>query len=196
MLSASLRVPHVSTGQLFRDAVRRGGERGERIARFIDNGQLVPDEMTIEVVRDWLSDRGREPEFILDGFPRTLPQAEAFDEMLAERNLSAVRVIFLDVSEDEILERILGRLGCENCGTLYHETLDPPATAGVCDKCGYPLQRRGDDVELTVRERMRQYRELTRPVIEHYRQAGRLLRVDSSQPKQQVFADLLRIAKS
>ena len=195
-LSASLRVPHVSTGQLFRDAARRGGTQGRQIAEFIDKGHLVPDEMTIEVVRDWLHDRGREPEFIFDGFPRTLAQAEAFDAMLAERQLPPPLFIFLDVSEDEILSRVLGRLGCENCGRLYHEQLDPPQQTGICDKCGHPLERRGDDVQETVRERMRQYRELTVPVIEYYDRSGRLQRVDSSRPKQQVFADVLRIAKS
>lgn len=195
-LSVTLRVPHVSTGQLFRDTARAGGERGDTVRSFIDKGQLVPDAITIDVVRAWLAGQGAEPEFIFDGFPRTLPQATAFDELMRQRELRLGKVIFLDVDEEETLARVLGRLGCANCGALYHATFSPPREAGHCDRCGQALRRRADDTEATVRERLRQYRDLSRPVVEHYRAQGLLEEIAGGKPKQQVFAELLRIAKS
>lgn len=195
-LSESLRVPHVSTGQLFREAGRRGGAAGKAVQSFIENGQLVPDEITIGVVEEWLLARGRDPEFIFDGFPRTLAQARAFARMLDTASLPQPTVVFLDVDEAATLARVLGRLGCENCGKLYHEALDPPRQAGVCDQCGHRLERRRDDSAETVRERLRQYRELTMPVVEYYSAAGVLQRVDGAQDKARVFADVLRITKA
>lgn len=195
-LSGTLRVPHVSTGQLFRDTVARGGGHGETVRSFIDKGQLVPDAITIEIVRNWLTEHGAEPEFIFDGFPRTLAQAEALDAFLQARGLALPPVILLRVSEDATVARVLGRLGCDKCGALYHEQFTPPREAGQCDRCGQPLRRRADDTAETVRERLRQYENLSRPVVEHYRARQALHEVDGELPRQQVFAQLLKIAKS
>jgi adenylate kinase len=179
-LTAALGVPHVSTGQMFRETIRKGGPLAEAAKAFIDKGQLVPDEITVQIVRLWLDERGRESSFIFDGFPRTLPQAQAFDRLLAERNLPLTLVLLLDVSEEEIRERILGRLSCEKCGALYHATRIRPQREGICDKCGGALVRRADDTEETVRERLRVYRELTLEVVKFYEQKGLLKRIDGS----------------
>jgi adenylate kinase len=179
-LSAALGVPHVSTGQVFREAIRKGGPLAETAKGFIDKGQLVPDEITVQIVRLWLDEQGRRSGFIFDGFPRTLAQAEAFDRLLAERNLPLTAVLLLDVSEEEILERILGRLSCEKCGALYHRTRVKPRREGVCDKCGGKLITRADDTEATVRERLRWYNELTADVVKHYERQGILKHVDGS----------------
>lgn len=177
-LSAVLGAPHVSTGQMFRDAIRRGGPLAETAKGFIDKGQLVPDEITVQIVRLWLDEHAPGSGFIFDGFPRTLAQAEAFDKLLAERNLPLTMVILLDVSHEEILERILGRLSCEKCGTLYHATRLRPKQPGVCDQCGGKLIRRADDTEETVRERLRWYEQLTMDVVKFYEVKGVLQRVD------------------
>lgn len=195
-LSATLQVAHVSTGQMFREAVRDGGARGEACRPFIDKGQLVPDEIVIAVVKQWLTRRGSDPEFILDGFPRTLPQAVAFGRLLAERRLSLSRAVLLDVSPAETIRRVSGRRGCGNCGALYHLAFDPPRQTGVCDRCGGELAQRGDDTETTVRERLRVYQTLTVPVIEHYRRAGVLATVAGHQEKSRVFAEVLRMVRS
>ena len=195
-LSAVLDVPHVSTGQMFRDAIRKGGPLAETAKRFIDKGQLVPDEITVQIVRLWLDEHGRERGFIFDGFPRTLPQARAFDELLAERNLPLTLVVLLDVGENEIVERILGRLSCEKCGALYHVTRVRPQREGVCDKCGGKLIRRADDTEETVHERLRWYRQLTEDVVRHYEQQGLLKHVDGSGIKDHALKKIMVLFRS
>jgi adenylate kinase len=195
-LSETLGVPHISTGQMFREAIRKGGPLGEAAKRFIDKGQLVPDEITIEVVRLCLDERGRDAGFIFDGFPRTLAQAEAFDRLLQERGQPITCAILLELSEVQIVERVLGRRSCERCGALYHERLIPPCREGVCDKCGGKLIRRADDTEETVRKRLKVYKELTLDVVDHYEKAGVLRRVDGSLPKAGVFAAVMETVKS
>ena len=194
-LSELLGVPHVSTGQMFREAVRKGGPIGSSAKQFIDSGQLVPDEITIEIVRLWLDEHAGGRGFIFDGFPRTLPQAQAFDRLLAERTMPITMAILLEVSEDEIVERILGRLSCEKCGALYHVTRMRPQREGVCDKCGGKLVRRADDTESTIRERMRVYQEQTLGVIEYYEKSGVLKRVDGSGLKDKAFAAIVELVR-
>src|SRR6266481_9229973 len=138
-LSAALGVPHVSTGQMFRAAIRKGGPVGDAAKQFIDKGQLVPDDITMEVVRLWLDEHGRDGGFIFDGFPRTQAQAKAFDRVLLEKGIPVTVAVLLDASEADILERVLGRLSCEKCGALYHKRFVPPQRSGICDKCGGKL---------------------------------------------------------
>lgn len=195
-LSAALDVPHVSTGQMFREAIRKGGALGRAAQQFIDKGQLVPDEITIDVVRLWLDENGRDRGFIFDGFPRTLGQAQAFDRVLNETGKAITAAILLDLSEAEIIQRVLGRLSCENCGALYHQRLVPPKRDGVCDACGGRLMRRADDTETTVQKRLAAYREHTLDVVKHYQRAGILKRVDGSMAKDKVFETILKIVKS
>lgn len=195
-LCVALGVPHVSTGEMFREAIRRGGPLAETAKGFIDKGQLVPDEITVQIVRLWLDEHGRERGFIFDGFPRTLAQAEAFDKLLAERNLPLTMVLLLDVSEAEILERILGRLSCEKCGALYHVTRVIPKQQGICDKCGGRLVKRADDTEETVRERLRWYNDLTTDVVHHYDRQGILKNVDGSGIKDHAVEKVMVLFRS
>ncbi len=195
-LRAVLGVPHVSTGQIFREAIRKGGPLAETAKGFIDKGQLVPDEITVQIVRLWLDERGRKRGFIFDGFPRTLAQAEAFDRLLAERQLPLTVVILLDVSEHEILERILGRLSCEKCGALFHRTRLRPQQEGVCDKCGGELIQRADDTEETVHERLRWYEQLTMDVVRYYERQGLLKRVDGSGIKDHAVEKVMALFRS
>jgi adenylate kinase len=190
-LSTAYSVPHVSTGHMFREAIRKGGVVGEAAKQFIDKGQLVPDEITIEVVRLWLDEHSRDGGFIFDGFPRTRAQAEAFDRVLREREIPVTIAILLDVREADIVQRVLGRLSCEKCGELYHSKFVPPQSVGVCDKCGGRLTQRADDTAETVRKRLVVYRELTLDVVKYYEQAGILKRVDGGQPRDKVFADIV-----
>ena len=195
-LSAALGVPHVSTGRMFRAAIGKGGPVGAAAKQFIDKGQLVPDDITMEVVRLWLDEHGRDSGFIFDGFPRTRAQAEAFDRLLTKEGLPVSVAVLLDASEADIVERVLGRLSCEKCGALYHQQFVPPQRSGICDQCGGKLARRADDTAETVRKRLEIYRELTLEVVRHYERAGILKRVDGGQSKDKVFADIVELLQS
>lgn len=195
VLSERLGVPHVSTGQMFREASRTGGPLGDTARQFIDKGQLVPDAITVQIVRLWLDAQGRDGGFILDGFPRTLPQALAFDDLLAERRTPLSWVALLEVSEELIRRRMLGRLSCEQCGRLYHEHFMPPVRQGQCDHCGGSLARRADDTLETLHQRLQIYESLTRPVADHYERLGLLRRVDASRLAETGFASLLQWVK-
>jgi adenylate kinase len=195
-LSAAVGVPHVSTGQMFRATIRKGGPVGEAVKQFIDKGQLVPDEITLEVVRLWLDEHGRDGGFIFDGFPRTRAQAEAFDRVLREKGMEVTVAVLLDASQADILDRVLGRLSCEKCGALYHKRFVAPQRPDVCDKCGGRLVRRADDTAETLRKRLEVYHQLTVDVARHYERAGILRRVDGGQPKDKVFADIVGLLKS
>ena len=175
-----LQAPHVSTGNIFREAIRKGGPLGVQAKQFIDKGQLVPDDVTVQIVRGWLDENGRDGQFILDGFPRTVGQARAFDQLLNERGTPVTDAVLLELPESEIIERILGRISCEQCGALYHVRRVPPQRTGICDKCSGRLIRRGDDTEQTVHERLQWYNDLTVEVIRHYGVAGVLRRVNGS----------------
>jgi adenylate kinase len=187
-LSVALDVSHVSTGRMFREMISRGGSVGNTVREFIDKGQLMPDEITIQVVKDWLDKVADSEGFIMDGFPRTEVQAAAFDCLLAERQCKLTAAILLEVTVEDTVRRVLGRLGCECCGALYHADLAPPRVGGVCDHCGGRLQRRADDTDETVRERLRIYRELTGGVVRYYERAGILRTVDASGPRALVFS--------
>ncbi|MGA2604211.1 MAG: adenylate kinase [Verrucomicrobiia bacterium] len=195
-LGAALGVPHVSTGQMFRAAIRKGGPIGGAAKQFIDKGQLVPDEIAIAVVRLVLDEQGSTGGFIFDGFPRTRTQAEAFDGVLQDRGMRLTVAILLDASEADILERVLGRQSCEKCGALYHKRFVPSRRSGVCDRCGGKLTQRADDTAETVRKRLEIYRQVTLDVVGHYERAGILKRVDSGQSKDKVFAEIVRLLQS
>ncbi len=187
-LSAELSLPHVSTGDLLREHRAQGTPLGLEAKRFMDAGELVPDQ----VVLDMLFERVGRPDcaegYLLDGFPRTTPQARALDARLGPVRLS---VIDLEVSDEAIVGRAAGRLLCRGCSAIYHATSAPPAQAGRCDRCGGELYQRPDDKADVVRERLRVYHQKTRPLADHYRAQGVLRSVDGERAPDEVFRSLL-----
>ena len=187
------RVParHLSTGDLLRAAVEAGSELGRKAKSTMDQGKLVPDVLVVALIRQELE--GGEKAFILDGFPRTLPQAEALDTMLEETKLPLDGVFFFEAEDDILVARICGRLSCPKCGAIYHATNNPPGREGLCDNCGGQLVTRPDDKEEVVRNRLEVYKRETSPLIEYYAKKGLLHRVDASRGVHDVFVSLKRI---
>lgn len=167
-------LPHISTGEMLRAAVAAGTEMGISARKYMAAGVLVPDEVVIGVVRERLTEPDTDKGYLLDGFPRTIEQAEQLAAIMTETARSAPRVIFLDVPEDELVSRLAGRRLCRACGKGYHTIYDPPAAEGVCDVCGGELYQRSDDNEDTVRKRLEVYRAQTEPLIAYYENAGQL----------------------
>lgn len=195
-LASELGVPHISTGDMFREAVAKGTEMGLKAKEYMDRGELVPDEVVIGVVRERLSEPDCDRGFILDGFPRTVAQAEALEKVMAELGRRIEHAINIDVSEDEIVRRLSGRRTCRQCGKVYHVLYNPPAVEGVCDACGGELYQRDDDSEETVRNRLRVYAEKTAPLIEFYAARGILTNVDGAKPVDDVTASIRAILES
>jgi len=163
-LAAQFGIPQISTGDLLRAAVAAGTELGKKAKAKMDAGELVPDEIVVAMVRERLRQADCRPGFILDGFPRSLPQARALDEMLRQEGLRIDRVLSIEVGEEEILRRLGGRRSCPACGAMYHVEFNPPRREGVCDNCGGKLIIRDDDNETTIRNRMKVYRQQTEPL--------------------------------
>jgi len=178
MLSKVLDIPSMSTGDVLRAEVASGSELGRLAKSYMDKGELVPDEVVIEIVEKWLRGSNAERGFILDGFPRNVRQARELDEILRRRGVELTAAIYLDVPEDEIVRRLGGRLSCRRCGAVYHVQFNPPKEDLKCDACGGELYQREDDKEEVVRQRFRVYVESTRPVLDYYRRTGKLLVVN------------------
>jgi adenylate kinase len=190
-LAARLGVPHIATGDMLRANLRDGTELGMRAKAFMERGELVPDDLVVDMLEARLAEPDAAGGFLLDGFPRNVAQAEALDARLAAAARRVGALLVLDVPEDEVVRRISGRLVCAN-GHTFHETANPPRTPGVCDECGSPLARRADDEPDTVRRRYRDvYLAETEPVREHYRSAGvREVVVDGVGSPDEVYARL------
>jgi adenylate kinase len=172
-----LKLAHIATGDLFRQALERGTELGLAAKSYMEKGVLVPDQITIDMVLERLSALGSGGGAILDGFPRNLKQAEALDKALARHGNSIDKVVYIKVSEEELLRRLSGRRICRQCQTPYHITDSPPKVEGVCDVCGGELYQRADDTEKSIKKRLEVYSEETAPLIDYYRRAGKLLEV-------------------
>ncbi len=170
-------IAHISTGDIFRENIKKGTELGRRAKEYMDRGELVPDEVVIDIVRDALVDEKCDRGFLLDGFPRTVAQAEALEVMLREIGRPLDRVVNLSVPDEVVVERLTARRTCRNCGRNYHLVFNPPKVEGVCDVCGGELFQRDDDREETVRARLEEYRRKTEPLIEYYRERGLLVEV-------------------
>jgi adenylate kinase len=184
-------LPHVSTGDILRAAVKGGTELGVAAKRFMDSGELVPDDVVIGIIRERLTQADTAAGFMLDGFPRTLEQAAALDEMLAGAGRALRLVLLIDVPEEELVQRLAGRRACRACGRGYNVVFDPPKVEGVCDVCGGELFQRDDDNEATVRNRLAVYRRQTEPLIGYYRDKGVLATVyGGGRNPDQVFADV------
>jgi adenylate kinase len=169
---ADFKLPHVSTGEMLRAAVAKGTEMGLEAQKYMQSGALVPDEVVIGVVRDRLAEPDAAEGFLLDGFPRTVPQAEALDGMLAEAGRGITHVVLIDVPAEELVQRIAGRRSCAVCGKIYNIAFDPPKADGVCDLDGGELMQRADDNEETVRNRIGVYEQQTAPLVGYYTDKG------------------------
>lgn len=192
-LTKLFNIPHISTGDMFRKAQKEGTELGLKAKSYMDQGQLVPDEVTIGIVKERLSEKDCKNGFLLDGFPRTVEQANALEMILNELNMTLDTVINLQVDKDYLVERLTGRRVCRTCGAGYHVAFSPPATADVCDKCGGELYQRSDDEIDTVSSRLDVYGVQTTPLIDFYQNKGRMKTIDGSQSMENVLADI-RIA--
>ncbi len=185
ILSKKYGIPHISTGDIFREEIARGSELGKKVKEYVEKGLLVPDDIVIEVVKQRLSQPDCQKGFILDGFPRTLKQAEALDQIT---KIDAA--VLFQAPVEVIIERVSGRLVCPKCGAIYHVKWRPPKKPGVCDLCGAQLVRRKDDEPEVVRRRYEIYLQTFTPIIEYYRRKGLLIEVDASRQAEEVVADL------
>ena len=195
-LEKELRMPHVASGDLFRENLKNETELGLLAKEYMDKGALVPDDVTIAMVRQRLQRPDCDQGAILDGFPRTQAQAEGLDTMLAGMGRGLDGVLYIAVPDEELVRRLSGRWICRQCQTPYHTVFSPPATEGVCDACGGELYQRDDDKPETVRARLKVYHEQTSPLIDYYRQAGLLVETDGSGDIETVSAALLEAARS
>lgn len=189
-LSQQLGLPHISTGDLFREHIRSQSPLGIKAKTFIDQGNLVPDELVLDMLFERVNKGDCINGYILDGFPRTMPQAKALDERLIERK----RVVALNFNLPDavIIERVTGRIACKNCGRPYHKHFDPPKKETACDECGGSLHQREDDKEHIIRKRLEVYRAQTQPLIEYYSKQKDVIReINSQNSKAQVFHDVL-----
>jgi adenylate kinase len=185
-VAAHLAVPKISTGDIFRDNVAAGTPLGVEARRYMDSGQLVPDEVTINMVRERLADTDAGDGFLLDGFPRTLPQAAALDKLLADLGVGLDVVMELVVDDDEVIRRLSGRRNCRGCGKIWHIDFDAPLREGLCDRCGSRLYQRDDDKAETVSERLRVYARDTAPLVDFYAAQGKLVGIDATGPVEDV----------
>jgi adenylate kinase len=182
---------HITTGELFREAIRQETELGKQAKPYYDRGQLVPDDLTIAMLLERLSQGDCARGCLLDGFPRTLEQATALDEALAHEGRAIGKVGYIQVPEDELLSRLSGRWSCRQCGSVYHQRFQPPRQAGHCDQCGGELYQREDDRPETVRRRLEVYFQQTAPLIDYYRDRGKLVGIDGDKSVEEVAEDLL-----
>ena len=189
-LEKELDLPQVATGDLFRDNIKNETELGKLAQRYIDAGELVPDEVTVSMVRERLSRPDCARGALLDGFPRTIAQAESLDELLADKGQRIGVVPYISVSPEVLLQRLAGRWTCTKCGHVFHLLFDPPQVEGVCDFDGSPLYQREDDTEETQKHRIEVYFESTTPLLDYYRQRGLLAEVNGEQSIEGVQSDL------
>lgn len=192
-ISEKYRIPHISTGDIFRNNIKKGTALGNQVKTYMDQGLLVPDELVCELVVDRVQQEDCKKGYVLDGFPRTIPQAESLQQALAANGGTLDFVINIEVSDEVIIKRMGGRRACPACGATYHLTFAPPAQDGICDVCGTKLILRTDDALETVQKRLEVYHKQTQPLIDYYSKAGILERMDGSKERQQVFADIMTI---
>ena len=186
-------IPHISTGDIFRANIKAGTELGKKAKEYMDQGLLVPDELTCDLVVDRISQPDAEKGYVLDGFPRTIPQAECLTNALKELGGQVDYAIDVDVPDENIVNRMSGRRACLKCGATYHVVYAAPKTEGICDVCGEKLVLRDDDKPETVLNRLKVYHDQTQPLIDYYSQAGVLRTVDGTKPLDEVFGQIVGI---
>jgi len=175
ILKEKFEIPHISTGDIFRSNIKNNTELGKKAKEYIDKGLLVPDEITVNIVKNRLEEEDCKSGFILDGFPRTIPQAEFLDKVLSELNINLDYVLNIHVPDEELVKRLSGRRVCQKCGKSYHVIYNPPSQENKCDDCGGQLIQRDDDKEETVLNRLKTYHQQTEPLIEYYTKQGKLV---------------------
>jgi len=182
------KVPQISTGDIFRQAVRDQTELGKKAKEYMDRGELVPDQIVVGMVEERLSQPDCKNGFILDGFPRTIAQAEALDELLARRGEKLDAVLEISVPDEEVIKRLSGRRTCRQCGAMYHIEFNPPKEPGRCDKCKGELYQREDDKEEVIKSRLEVYHSQTAPLIEYYQKKGLLKKIDGVGGIKEIFS--------
>ena len=192
-IAEKYQIPHISTGDIFRANIKGGTELGMKAKTFMDQGRLVPDEITIGMLMDRIGQEDCINGYVLDGFPRTIPQAESLTKALAERGEKVDYAINVDVPDENIINRMSGRRACLGCGATYHITFNPPVKEGICDTCGQELVLRDDDKPETVKKRLDVYHQQTQPLIDYYKNAEVLAEVDGTQPMDAVFQGIVEI---
>ena len=191
-IASELSIPKISTGDIFRANVNGGTPLGREAKRYMDAGQLVPDEVTINMVKDRLSEPDAAEGFLLDGFPRTVPQAQALDKLLVDLGSSLDVVLELVVEHDEVIRRLAGRWTCRNCGKVWHQEFDPTSKQGICDRCGGELYQRDE----TIETRLKEYNDKTAPLVGFYSGQGKLVGIDATGPVEDVTERALAIMAS
>jgi adenylate kinase len=191
-LATEAAVPHIATGDMLREALAKGTPLGLQARGYMESGALVPDDVVIGLVGERLDQPDAARGWVLDGFPRTVAQAEALDRLLSKRGADIERVLFFDVTRAELLRRLTGRRVCPNCGATYHLVSAPPRRPGVCDRCGALLEQRADDTETAVAKRLDVYRTQTTPLLDYYRDRGVLTEIDGEGPVPAVAAEIRR----
>ena len=185
-IASHLAIPKISTGDIFRSNVTQGTPLGRQAKEYMNRGDLVPDEVTIAMVRDRLNEEDAQPGFLLDGFPRNVPQAETLKKQLMDWDTRLTVVLELVVDEDEVVRRLSGRRTCRRCERVWHIMFDPPTRDGICDACGGELFQRDDDREETVRHRLEVYKQQTAPLVSYYADEGVLIGIDATGPVEEV----------
>jgi adenylate kinase len=195
MIAENYGIPHISTGDIFRANIKNGTELGKEAKTYMDQGLLVPDELTVKILLDRVAQEDCKNGYVLDGFPRTIPQAEVLDKALSELGDKIDYAIDVDVPDENIVKRMGGRRACLSCGATYHIEHVPPKKEGICDNCGSELVLRDDDKPETVKNRLNVYHEQTQPLIEFYTKKGVLKTVDGTVDMQDVFKAIVSILK-
>ena len=193
MIAEKFNIPHISTGDIFRANIKNGTELGKKAKEFMDKGQLVPDELTVEILLDRVAADDCKNGYVLDGFPRTIPQADVLDKELTKLGDKVDFAINVDVPDENIVRRMSGRRACLKCGATYHIEHIPPKKEGICDTCGSELVQRDDDKPETVQNRLSVYHEQTQPLIDYYNKKNILKSVDGTKDMQEVFSDIVDI---
>ncbi len=196
MIAAKYGIPHISTGDIFRANLKAGTELGKKAKEYMDKGLLVPDSLTLELIMDRFNNDDCANGYVLDGFPRTIPQAEALTEALKAKNEELDYAIDVDVPDENIVRRMSGRRACLSCGATYHIVYNAPKAEGKCDACGADLVQRDDDKPETVLNRLSVYHAQTQPLIDYYKGFGKLKSVDGTQDMNKVFDDITSILES
>ena len=186
-------IPQISTGDILRAAVKESTPLGMKGKGFMDQGQLVPDEIVIGIIEERLKAKDCDPGFILDGFPRTIPQAEALQPILTNIEKKIDHVINIEVDPEELLRRLTGRRTCKNCGAMFHLFFQPPKKEGICDRCGGTLYQRADDKEETIRTRLKEYEKQTAPLIQYYQGKKKLRSIQGIGGPDQIFGQIIRL---